>query len=70
MWLTYIDHVPIFTAQYKEHMDFIRFKAQTIPYLKYGREKFLAFAALIAVANGMNENAWIGLMIGIMCPLL
>ena len=50
-------------------MDLIRLKAQTTPYLKYGHENLLPFAALVAVANGMNVNAWIGLMIGIMCPL-
>ena len=55
--------------QYKEHMDFIRFEAQTTPYLKYGHENLLDFAALVAVVNGMNENAWIGLMIGIMYHL-
>ena len=46
--------------QYKEHMDYIRFKAQTTPYLKYGRGNLLDFAALVEVVNGMNANAWIG----------
>ena len=50
-------------------MDFIWFEAQTTPYLKYGRENLLAFVALVAMVNGMNVNAWIGLMIGIMCHL-
>ena len=50
-------------------MDFIRFEDQTTPYLKYGRENLLAFAALVAVVNGMNVNALIGLMIGIVCHL-
>ena len=54
-------------AQYKEHVDFIRFKSQTTPYLKYGHENLLAFATLIEVVNGMNVNSWIGLMIGIVC---
>ena len=69
MWLTYIYHVPIVAAQYKEHMDFIQFEAQTTPYLKYGRGNLIDFAALVAVVNGMNVNAWIGLMIGIICHL-
>ena len=61
--------MPIVVAQNKEHVDYIRFKAQTTPYLKYGRENLLAFASLVAVVNGMNVNAWIGLMIGIVCHL-
>ena len=61
--------MPIVVAQNKEHVDFIRFKAQTTPYLKYGHRKLLSFVALVALVNGMNENAWIGLMIGIMCHL-
>ena len=56
-------------AQYKEHVYFIRFEAQTTPYLKYGHENLLDFAALVAVVNGMNANALIGLMIGIVCHL-
>ena len=56
-------------AQYKEHVDFIRFEAQTTPYFKYGRGNLRAFATLVEVVNGMNVNAWIGLMIGIMCHL-
>ena len=68
-WLTQIDPIPIVAEQYKEHMDFIRFEVQTTPYLKYGHGNLLAFAALVAVVNGMNVNAWIGLMIGIVCHL-
>ena len=56
-------------AQYKEHVDFIRFESQTIPYLKYGCGNLLAFAALVAVVNGMKVNEWIELMIGIVCHL-
>ena len=69
MWLKKIDHIPIFVEQYKEHVDFIQFEAQTTPYLKYGHKNLLSFASLVAVVNWMNVNAWIGLMIGIMCHL-
>ena len=69
MWLTYIDHVPIVAAQYNEHIDFIQFEAQTTPYLKYGHKNLLAFATIVAVVNGINANAWIRLMIVIMCHL-
>ena len=65
MWLAYIDPVCIVVAQCKEHVDFIRFEVQTTPYLKYGRGNLLVFAALVAVLNGMNANAWIGLITGI-----
>ena len=55
--------------QYKEHVNFIQFEAQTTPYLKYGRRNLLSFTALVAVVNGMNVNAWIGLIIGTVCHL-
>ena len=64
-----IDRSRSYSFEYKEQVDFIRFEAQTTLYLKYGRGNLLDFAALVAVVNGMNANAWIGLMIGITCHL-
>ena len=35
----------------------------------YHFTNLIAFAALVAVVNGMDVTAWIGLMIGIVCHL-
>ena len=39
------------------------------PLFKIWCRNLLSFASLVAVVNGMNVNAWIGLMIGIVCHL-